>query len=682
MADSVQLQPMSKRGKNNRRRSPSVDAAVPSESTVQVRSMLERSAGTVRPRSRAVEGSEAVRPPPPPPRRDRPQRRVQADSAKRAEQGVLPERLLPEIRVNAVLRRHWIGEVVEAELVADASISLVVTIFAEKLKLSKVRRDACSAAARLATGLGAEVAEFFGLVRTAEGRLGYAVRRVEGTTLEVLAKTEGLSLSRAVAILRQCGRVLHGGHGVGLLHRSLSLNAVTFRVESSGREGVVISDFGLRELFEGGRLPSQILEPSSAPHLPENALECAPSTREDVYLLGALGYRLLAGEAPFSGQNFGPLAHRYAQEDVAQLASHAQCKAIPKAICAVIERSLARQAGDRQADAGIFVAELEAASRASGLEFRLAPDPAEARKSKPILPAVNLFGSESSGPSSAHTTPKTQSAAKTPMSVGPRSSLARAGVSGEQSKSPGESVDRENPRAGVKRAGAVAIGLILLIAGVMIGRMSDVAEETHTGNRVAAVRIDDGSRAMVRVDRSEEKSLSTATGEVIESEAEESTGPEVGPEERSEVVGVLGEVSSEAESDSIEPAIEPAREDSVAPERDPTRALELAKRGVNERGRGRIQLAKKLFSDALRYDRGNRLALSRLGAIEFDQEQYSRAAHYWRRAVAVSRKDAHLHIELGDAYFRLDRFADARRQYEVAEGLGSPISAGRLRKIP
>lgn len=110
-------------------------------------------------------------------------------------------------------------------------------------------------------------------------------------------------------------------------------------------------------------------------------------------------------------------------------------------------------------------------------------------------------------------------------------------------------------------------------------------------------------------------------------------------------------------------------------------SLKLSAQAERRLARGRREDAEALFHRALSADRFNSRALIGLGNLYFDRADYYKAMEYASRAVRVKPKQASYHIVLGDAFYRLLRYNDARRHYETAHRLGNHQATARLQKI-
>lgn len=106
--------------------------------------------------------------------------------------------------------------------------------------------------------------------------------------------------------------------------------------------------------------------------------------------------------------------------------------------------------------------------------------------------------------------------------------------------------------------------------------------------------------------------------------------------------------------------------------------VEVAARALAE---GKRREAESLYHQALAHDDRNAAALIGLGDLEFDSGNFMGAAEFAEKAVAIAPRNGNYHMRLGDAYFRLLRYADARRAYETAKDLGVSEAVKRLARL-
>ncbi|MBZ5714646.1 protein kinase domain-containing protein, partial [Nannocystis pusilla] len=115
--------------------------------------------------------------------------------------------------------------------------------------------------------------------------------------------------------------------------------------------------------------------------------------------------------------------------------------------------------------------------------------------------------------------------------------------------------------------------------------------------------------------------------------------------------------------------------------RDSKRSTTLAADARAALAAGDRKQAETLYHQALAADNRNAAALIGLSDLEFDRGAHQRAADYAEKAIAAAPKTAAYRLKLGDAYFKLLRYADARNAYEKAKDLGSREADERLTKL-
>ena len=115
--------------------------------------------------------------------------------------------------------------------------------------------------------------------------------------------------------------------------------------------------------------------------------------------------------------------------------------------------------------------------------------------------------------------------------------------------------------------------------------------------------------------------------------------------------------------------------------RDPKQAKAEAKLGRKAFASGKFGEAERRYHKALQHDRRCLPALEGLTDLHFERSQYEKAVGFARRATSIAPRRARLHIKLGDAYFKVFRYNEAKRAYEKAQSLGSKSAKGRLARL-
>ena len=127
-----------------------------------------------------------------------------------------------------------------------------------------------------------------------------------------------------------------------------------------------------------------------------------------------------------------------------------------------------------------------------------------------------------------------------------------------------------------------------------------------------------------------------------------------------------------------DPAAKPA---APVAKRDSKQSAELARQARSTFAAGKRKEAEMLYNQALSLDNRNASALIGLSDLEFDRGAHQRAADYAEKAIAVAAKNGSYHLRLGDAYFKLLRYADSGRAYTRARDLGVREADDRLEKL-
>ena len=235
-----------------------------------------------------------------------------------------------------------------------------------------------------------EIATIYELVET-DTDLFMVMELVRGETLEVLLERVGsISAERAGYLLDGILSALEHAHRAGIVHRDLK--PANIMVTELG--GVKIMDFGIARVRGVEHMTIDgctIGTPAYMP--PEQVLGEEIDGRADLYAVGVILYRLLAGKLPFDADTPMVMLQKQVAETPAPLHSHRE--GLPDWCETIVRRALAKAPIDRFQTATEF---REAVARATGLApsidlakaFAVAPDQVAAAVPAPVPPPATV----------------------------------------------------------------------------------------------------------------------------------------------------------------------------------------------------------------------------------------------------------------------------------------------------
>jgi eukaryotic-like serine/threonine-protein kinase len=224
---------------------------------------------------------------------------------------------------------------------------------------------------------------------TDDGRRYLAMEYVPGETLQDLLRREGrLPPARAQAIFAQVAGALQAAHEAGIVHRDLKPGNVMVSPGRGGADAVKVVDFDIAKGSSDGeagdvtRLGFVIGTPEYMS--PEQLLGMTLDGRSDVYSLGIMLFRMLAGALPFRAADTQELMVQRLTGSPLRLDEVLPGLAVPAALQAALDRALQRRAEDRFDTAAAFadavaaaLAVLAAAGSPASAAFAPAAAPAE-----------------------------------------------------------------------------------------------------------------------------------------------------------------------------------------------------------------------------------------------------------------------------------------------------------------
>jgi eukaryotic-like serine/threonine-protein kinase len=207
---------------------------------------------------------------------------------------------------------------------------------------------------------------------TDDGALFFVMEYIEGIELGLLIHREGpLPPVRVLRIAEQMCEALQAAHDVGVIHRDLKPENILLlglggnsRTPPTGHSSgaidprepsdfVKVLDFGIAksaEIEESSQKGKRLTRPGVAMGTPEymapeQAAGHPADPRSDIYAVGSIIYEMLCGSPPYDGDNVMEVLHKKANELPKPLAELRP--ALPQVVVSLVERAMARSPDDR-----------------------------------------------------------------------------------------------------------------------------------------------------------------------------------------------------------------------------------------------------------------------------------------------------------------------------------------------
>ena len=268
----------------------------------------------------------------------------------------LSGRTISHFRIGEPLGSGGMGVIYEAE---DTRLGRPVAL---KFLAPELVRDPAAKArflleARAASALDhANLCAILEVEESEDGLLFLAMPRYDGESLERRIARGPLPVEEALDIVVQAARGLAKAHEHGIIHRDVKPGNLLVT-----RDGVVkILDFGIAKLTgEVGhtRLGAILGTPSYM--APEQTRGETVDARADVWSLGVVLYEMLTGRRPFAGGSGAAVVHAVLHGTPEPL-THLRPE-VPAELDRIISRMLAKDPGQRYADAAEALADLRSA---------------------------------------------------------------------------------------------------------------------------------------------------------------------------------------------------------------------------------------------------------------------------------------------------------------------------------
>ncbi len=260
--------------------------------------------------------------------------------------------LFGKYRVERVLGVGGMGIVVAARHTALDALYAVKLMHPSELgntqALARFAREA-RAAAKLRSE---HVARVFDAGRTQRGIPYILLEYLEGCDLQQLGKKcSQLPVQEAVLYILHACDALVEAHAAGIIHRDLKPANLFLTHRPDGSPCVKVLDFGISKRVCEGRASSGMTRTTDIMGSPlYMSPEQMRSTRDvdartDLWALGAILYKLLAGEAPFAARSLSDVYAGIREREPRPLSFHRPD--VPPALEAAVRRCLRKNPDDR-----------------------------------------------------------------------------------------------------------------------------------------------------------------------------------------------------------------------------------------------------------------------------------------------------------------------------------------------
>jgi eukaryotic-like serine/threonine-protein kinase len=201
--------------------------------------------------------------------------------------------------------------------------------------------------------------------RSQDGHLYLVMELLHGESLFDRLRRDGfLAPEDAVSILWQICAGLEAAHARGVVHRDLKPENVFLARTASGREVTKILDFGICKITDpeaGSATQAGIVVGTPEYLAPEQATGGAVDARADLYTVGLIAWRMLAGRHPFKADDARGLLMMQATQPVPPLTGPRPDLAAWPGLVSAIARACAKAAAERHPTAAALRDDLAAA---------------------------------------------------------------------------------------------------------------------------------------------------------------------------------------------------------------------------------------------------------------------------------------------------------------------------------
>jgi tRNA A-37 threonylcarbamoyl transferase component Bud32 len=216
------------------------------------------------------------------------------------------------------------------------------------------------------------IIEIFEQGDTEDGTAYMVMEFLDGASLADLVAKGPLPIDRALGIMIQCARALARAHDFEVIHRDLKPENIFVCKRADGSDLVKLLDFGIARSMHDSRLTGTGELFGTPQYMaPERITSTDAGPSADLYALGIIFFEMLTGRLPFDAPDIASFFVKHLKEKplpIRELRPDA-----PEALCALIDRLMAKDPAARPVDAHRTVLDLVAIAAEVGAP--IPPDP-------------------------------------------------------------------------------------------------------------------------------------------------------------------------------------------------------------------------------------------------------------------------------------------------------------------
>ena len=293
-----------------------------------------------------------------------------------------------------------------------------------------------------------------------DGSLYLVMELLQGESLRTrLEATTRLPWPRALHIARQLLRGLGHAHDQGVIHRDIKPENIYLSHDGEDADHAKLIDFGIALLTAGEGADVKItaagLAVGTPTYLaPEQAVGGTIGPATDLYSLTVVLFEMIAGRPPFVADEAVRLLTAHAMSPPPTIGALEPAAAVPPGVEAVIQRGLGKTWRERYASAGEYIAAIDEARRAAGIEIS---NPGATRYQTPV-------------PGTLAVAPPPPPPPETMIGAGARAVATPypAATAPPPGHAPSASVSWRPTRRQLRVLGAIAAGILVIALGAKI----------------------------------------------------------------------------------------------------------------------------------------------------------------------------------------------------------------------
>lgn len=194
------------------------------------------------------------------------------------------------------------------------------------------------------------IVKIFNFDANSDGDVYMVIEHIPGQTLKkFISDKNEVDIAFSINLFKQICSGMQHAHDKDILHRDLKPANILIQDSEDSTDAVKIIDFGIAKVLNQGVVitTGNIAIGTPSYMSPEQGKGGPVDNRSDIYSFGCIMFEFLKGQKPYLGETSLDVLYKHANDPIPELEKTYNGQDVPEELCAVVEKSLAKDPDER-----------------------------------------------------------------------------------------------------------------------------------------------------------------------------------------------------------------------------------------------------------------------------------------------------------------------------------------------